>query len=61
MPSSDESVFSSFSTHDILQSIQELPDGFRMVLNLYTIEGYTHKEISEMLKISEGTSKSQLS
>ena len=61
VPSNDESVFSSFSTQDLLKSIQELPDGFRMVLNLYTIEGYTHKEISEMLKISEGTSKSQLS
>jgi RNA polymerase sigma-70 factor (ECF subfamily) len=35
--------------------------GFRTVLNMYAIEGYTHAEIAEMLGISEGTSKSQLS
>ena len=40
---------------------QELPDGYRMVFNLNVIEGYTHKEIGEMLNISENTSKSQLS
>ena len=40
--------------------IQQLPDGYRMVFNLYAIEGYSHKEISEELSISEGTSKSQL-
>ncbi|MFN3404666.1 MAG: RNA polymerase sigma factor [Cytophagaceae bacterium] len=46
---------------ELLNLIQTLPDGYRMVLNLYCIEGYSHKEISEVLNISEGTSKSQLS
>ncbi len=44
---------------DLLRLIQELPEGFRMVFNLRAIEGYAHKEIAEMLEISEGTSKSQ--
>ena len=38
-----------------------MPDGYRMVFNMYIIEGYPHKEIGEKLGISEGTSKSQLS
>lgn len=47
---------------DILQQkIQELPDGYRIVFNLYAVEGFTHKEIGELLEISEGTSKSQFS
>ena len=47
--------------NELLLVIEELPDGYRMVFNLYAIEGYKHQEIAEMLKISEGTSKSQLS
>ena len=51
----------SFSV-EILQSlIDNLPDGYKMVFNLYAIEGYKHNEIATMLNISEGTSKSQLS
>lgn len=46
---------------DILALIQELSPGYRTVFNMYVIEGYSHKEIGEMLGISEGTSKSQLS
>jgi RNA polymerase sigma factor (sigma-70 family) len=46
---------------DLLLLIQELPSGYRTVFNLYAIEGYSHAEISELLGISEGTSKSQLS
>lgn len=46
---------------DLLQVIRELPEGYRMVFNLFAIEGYSHKEIGEMLSISENTSKSQLS
>lgn len=46
---------------DLLKIIQGLPEGFRMVFNMYAIEGYSHKEIAEALGISEGTSKSQLS
>lgn len=45
----------------LLTLIQELPEGFRMVFNLRAIEGYTHKEIADMMEISEGTSKSQYS
>ena len=47
--------------HELLQYIQELPPKYRAVFNLYAIEGYSHKEIGGMLKISEGTSKSNLS
>ena len=44
----------------LLQMIQELPDQYRLVFSLYVLDDYSHKEIAEMLKISEGTSKSQL-
>lgn len=44
----------------LLQIIQELPDRYRLVFNLYVLDGYSHKEISEMLSISQGTSKSNL-
>jgi len=46
---------------DLLRIIQEMPEGYKMVFNLYAIEGYSHKEIGEILGISENTSKSQLS
>ena len=46
---------------DLLDIIRELPPKYRMVFNLFAIEGYSHKEISDMLSISEGTSKSNLS
>lgn len=45
----------------LLQLIQELPNRYRMVFNLYVLDGYSHKEISELLNISVGTSKSNLS
>lgn len=45
----------------LLRIIQELPDRYRLVFNLFAIDGYSHQEISEMLKISIGTSKSNLS
>nr|WP_299073469.1 RNA polymerase sigma factor [uncultured Allomuricauda sp.] len=44
----------------VQQLIDKLPEGYKMVFLLYAIEGYKHNEISKMLKISEGTSKSQL-
>lgn len=47
--------------NDLLRLVNQLPDGYRTVFNLYAIEGYTHAEIAAMLTISEGTSKSQLS
>ena len=56
----DETVFSKIETESILELIQELPEGYRIVFNLYVIEGYKHSEIAEMLNISENTSKTQL-
>lgn len=53
-------AISKMSEQELLQLIQALPDGYRMVFNLYVIEGYSHKEIGEMLEISESTSRSQL-
>ncbi|MGV8945188.1 MAG: RNA polymerase sigma factor, partial [Lutibacter sp.] len=44
----------------LLNLINELPDRYRMVFNLYALDGYSHKEISQMLLIAEGTSKSNL-
>ena len=44
---------------ELLKMVQELPQGYRSVFNLYAIEDYSHKEISEMLGIAEGTSRSQ--
>ncbi len=44
----------------LLKIIQELPDRYRLVFNLYVIDGYSHKEIANILEISEGTSKSNL-
>ena len=44
----------------LLNLINELPDRYRMVFNLYALDGYSHKEISEMMLIAEGTSKSNL-
>ena len=53
-------VLDSLAEKDIIQLIQELSNGYRTVFNLYVVEGYSHKEIGDMLGISEGTSKSQL-
>lgn len=47
-------------SEEIMKLIQKLPAGYRAVLNLYVVEEFSHKEISAMLGISEGTSKSQL-
>lgn len=59
----DDKVLSieNLAAQDIIKLINKLPDGYRTVFNLNIIEGYTHKEIGEMLNISENTSKSQLS
>ncbi|MGK2863457.1 MAG: RNA polymerase sigma factor [Chitinophagaceae bacterium] len=55
------SVLDNLAERDILALVQQLSPGYRTVFNMYVVEGYTHKEIGEMLGISEGTSKSQLS
>jgi len=53
--------FGTLGMQDLMNVIQKLADGYRMVFNMYVIEGYSHKEIGETLGISEGASKSQLS
>lgn len=50
----------SISMDYLLKIIQELPDRYRLVFNLYIIDGYSHKEIAEMLGITTGTTKSNL-
>lgn len=45
----------------LLELIQELPDRYRLVFNLYVLDNFSHKEIAGLLRISEGTSKSNLS
>ena len=55
------SVLDELSAKDIMALIRELSPGYRTVFNMYVVEGYTHKEIADILGISEGTSKSQLS
>ena len=54
-------IESQLSVDDIQFLIDNLPNGYKMVFNLYCIEGYKHQEIATMLGINEGTSKSQLS
>jgi len=58
--SNEESIASILNTKDIFSQVNRLPHGARMIFNLYAIEGYSHKEIADLLHISEGTSKSQI-
>lgn len=60
MSSSREDIFDNISRKEIIQSLQELTPGYRIVLSLFVIEGFTHEEISKQLGISVGTSKSNL-
>jgi RNA polymerase sigma-70 factor (ECF subfamily) len=57
----DTDIASDIDVAELVRIIQELTPKYRVVFNLYALEGYSHKEISEMLNISEGTSKSNLS
>lgn len=50
----------AFSDGFLVSLVNELPDGCRMVFNLFAVEGYSHAEIAEKLKITDGTSRSQL-
>jgi RNA polymerase sigma-70 factor (ECF subfamily) len=54
-------IADSLELQDLQKMIQKLSPGYRTVFNLYAVEGYSHKEIGDLLNISEGTSKSQLS
>ncbi|MBN1649949.1 MAG: sigma-70 family RNA polymerase sigma factor [Bacteroidales bacterium] len=57
----EEDILSRIAAEDLIRIIQQLSPAYRMVFNLFAVEGYSHKEISEILGISEGTSKSNLS
>lgn len=57
----EASVLEDINTKELLNLVHKLPEGARIIFNLYAIEGYNHAEISEILKISVGTSKSQFS
>jgi len=52
---------SEFTKEELYNVIHRMPDGYRMVFNLYAVEGYKHREIAEILQIDENTSKSQYS
>lgn len=56
----DPSVFSTLSAQELLNLVAQLPEGYRIVFNLYCIEGFSHREIAETLHIEESTSRSQL-
>jgi RNA polymerase sigma-70 factor (ECF subfamily) len=57
----DDTSLARMNANEIFKLITTLPAGYRTVFNLYVIEGYSHREIADMLAITEGTSKSQLS
>ncbi len=56
----EPSAYAHITEKELLELINNLPDGYRLVFNLYVIEGYQHDEIAEMLGIQSGTSRSQL-
>ena len=60
LPSAEPSAVEQLAADDLLALLATLPPGYRTVLNLYAVEGYSHQEIGELLGIAEGTSKSQL-
>jgi len=59
--STQETVYQKLAARELTLLLQQLPAGYRLIFNMYAIEGYSHKEISELVGISVGTSKSQLS
>jgi RNA polymerase sigma-70 factor (ECF subfamily) len=63
MPATEEAedITAEMEARELVNIIQELTPRYRVVFNMYALDGYSHKEISEMLNISEGTSKSNLS
>ena len=54
-------IIEDIQADDLLKLVQSIPEGYRVVFNLYAIEGYSHKEIAERLGVTESTSKSQYS
>ncbi len=59
-PTTDPVAYGHLTEKDLLALINKLPDGYRLIFNLYVIEGFQHDEIAEMLSIQPGTSRSQL-
>ncbi|MDR0729966.1 MAG: sigma-70 family RNA polymerase sigma factor [Prevotellaceae bacterium] len=59
IPAADYSVFEKLSADELVAKIATLPAGFRMVFNLYAVEGYSHQEIAGLLHITESASRSQ--
>lgn len=57
----DDTAFDDMDVNYLLRMINDMPDGYRVVFNMFAIEGYSHKEIAETLGVSENTSKSQYS
>jgi RNA polymerase sigma factor (sigma-70 family) len=55
----EEDPEEEYDTREIVKAIEKLPDGYRIILSLYLLEGYDHAEIAQILGISESTSKSQ--
>jgi RNA polymerase sigma-70 factor (ECF subfamily) len=60
LPTAEPTALEQLAANDIMALLDTLPLGYRTVLNLYAVEGYSHQEIAELLGIAEGTSKSQL-
>jgi RNA polymerase sigma-70 factor (ECF subfamily) len=56
----EPSIYADLHEEELLNLIAQLPDGYRVVFNLYAIEGYSHHEIADMLDIEESTSRTQL-
>ena len=56
----NQDAISGLSSDELLNLLTQLPVGYRTVFNMYVIEGYSHKEIGQMLKIAESSSRSQL-
>lgn len=54
-------IISNIAVEEIMKLVQKLPPSYRTIFNLFAIEGYNHREIADMLGISQGTSKSNLS
>jgi len=59
--SGEKEIYGNLAASEILALLQHLPTAYRTVFNLYVVEGYPHREIAEMLGISEGTSRANLS
>ena len=61
MPDFSDAIYEKFGAEELIGLSQKLPERYRMVFNLYVLEGMNHQEISEIMNISVGTSKSNLS